>query len=148
MSTSVLQSIMDNWGVGAPVADAKVQQCCQAVSTTWADASKVDQDVERLKDLMRRYPIRPHLNEGGGSGFSYCRVSEWGADKGEIAREFSRLWFSAAGDRIIAEYGHLMRVIPQADYASPVQFRPWLSEAETGPGGNHEAHPEACPPAK
>lgn len=158
--SAVLDSILESWGMNVPavpVADLAKEESRNLTEVPKSDAMPepksegvpyfsnewfglavvgqesvdVETDMERLKELMRLYPIRPHLHEAGGSGFSMCYATDWHPDKDSIVREFSRLWFTAAGDRIIAEYGHLMHVIPHADRMEPVRFRLWKT-SETG----------------
>ncbi len=99
-------------------------------------SADVARDVQRLKELMRLYPIRPHLHQAGGSGFSSSPEEGWHPDPDAIIREFSRLWFTVAGDHIIAEYGHLMHTIPTPEPGTPpapVRFRPWKSADDEPP---------------
>lgn len=71
-----------------------------------------EKDAARLEYLMRHYPIRPHLNEGGGSGFEHPHNYEWSQKHDHLVSEFSDLWFTKAGDIIIQKYGSRMEVKP------------------------------------
>lgn len=145
MSATVLQSIMENWGNGvfpgpatSPTEDSQSPHGePSAVSHAGPKPEVLRRDVARLKDIMRQYPIRPHLHEDGGDGFSHPYTNNWPAEYWDIISEFSALWFSPAGAEIIAQYGHLMRVIPSADRGKPVHVQPWRAgdaiDAKAGP---------------
>lgn len=70
-----------------------------------------DADAMRIIEIVRSYPVRPYLVKGGGSGFNI--PSGWGKDEKnwEIVKEFSTLWWSAAGDAVIARYGERLPIV-------------------------------------
>ena len=91
-----------------------------------AASAQVQADAARLCCIMRQYPIKPHLNDTGGYGFTHPYDNDFPAKHWDIISEFSRLFFSPAGEIILQKYGHHMRVLP-----SPCQPD---SEAEATPG--------------
>jgi hypothetical protein len=120
-------------GPGAELSDAPLSVdkfSCEYIGMYFCGrvSMDVDRDVSRLIEIMREHPIRPHLHEGGGSGFSYDLT--WSRDHDALIGEFSLLWFTVAGDVIIARYRHLMHVIPHKDFDKPVGFRRWLKEGQ------------------
>jgi hypothetical protein len=154
---NVLDTLQNNWGTPMPVQDNAApsldtdadtgpgQECfidypgydpdrpgcsCECAGRTLMGrvSTDIQRDVERLKELMRLYPIRPHLHEGGGSGFSYP-YSGW-EHKDEIIKEFSELWFTAAGDLFITQYYQYMRIIAGKDMGKTVQYQPWKAQAD------------------
>lgn len=75
----------------------------------------VDQAARRLVYLVRKYPIRPYLVHGGGSGIHIAAGATWKAENDDLIKEFSRLWWSAAGDAVIERYGDKLPVMTE-DY--------------------------------
>lgn len=79
---------------------------CAKVGTSlcgWQCAD-VDRGARRLVYLVRHYPFRPYLVHGGGSGIHLAAGPEWREQHAELEKEFCRLWWSAAGDAVIARY--------------------------------------------
>ena len=140
-SPSILSQIQQNWGAvvasapsvgeelpqaNAPVAVpvlppvvAAVHHRAAAGSCEWVglhlagrETADLERDVQRLKAIIRDYPIRPHLNEVGGSGFTYPTTKAWMVEHWDVVKEFSALWFTLAGDVVIAEWGHRMETHP------------------------------------
>ena len=147
MGKDVLQSLQEKWGLiefsdtgASPDAGAMPEEQAAAEPPPCPQpsiTSNPDRDLARLKEIMRMHPIRPHLHEGGGTGFSYDLT--WGYEHRELIKEFSLLWFTIAGDIFVAQYGHLMHVIPRADYSKTVQFRLWRHEASHAVVGSNAA---------
>ena len=75
------------------------------------ECGDLDTDAMRILEIVRKYPVRPYMVKGGGSGFDI--PPGWGKYEWnwEIVKEFSRLWWSAAGDAVIARYGHRIPVV-------------------------------------
>ena len=153
MNSETLITLGNNWGIGvfqclepeteqasheedaagvnpSGVLPTPPSECC-GDSVTVQTSDGLAMDVERLKDIMRVHLIRPHLHEGGGSGFSYPYAGEWRKKNDAVIAEFSKLWFSAAGDVIIEQYGHRMRVIPISDWRRTVHVLPWLPDPDS-----------------
>jgi hypothetical protein len=116
--TDVLESIQNLWGVheSEPGTDEAVPLAQCPAEPASISAAELERDVSRLKEIMREHPIRPHLHEGGGDGFSYPYSGDWREKHGDVIVEFSRLWFSDAGTIIVGQYGNRMRVIPLREW--------------------------------
>lgn len=81
----------------------------------------VDRGARRLVYLVRHYPFRPYLVHGGGSGFHVAASREWREQHSELDKEFSRLWWSAAGDAVIERYGDKLPVMDKGWPPKPYQ---------------------------
>lgn len=152
MSNSVLASLQANWGTArkkqcseAPASPVKpapllhaepvqeeaprqvVEHSCEWVGMKILGqlSEDLDRDVARLKEIMRMHPIRPHLHEGGGSGFTYPNNFEWRQEYDDLISEFARLWWTRAGDIIIEQWGHRMRVHPAKDWRKQPEPPQW-----------------------
>jgi hypothetical protein len=68
-----------------------------------------ERDCARLEELVRQYPIRPHRHESGGSGFAYSDI-----EHNEIIKEFSELWFTAAGDLYLPRLWRELYCVPRS----------------------------------
>ena len=153
MSSSVLTSLQENWEmarkkqaqptapepepVPAPVEHPEPEQeeeprYVAECSCEWVGmkilgqlSEDLERDVARLKEIMHMHPIRPHLHEGGGSGFTYPHNYEWRCEHDELISEFARLWWTRAGDIIIEQWGHRMRVHPAKDWRKQPEPPKW-----------------------
>jgi hypothetical protein len=86
-----------------------------------------ERDCARIEELVRQYPIRPYRREGGGSGFAYPHDYDWYSRHSELTKEFSELWFTAAGDLYLSRYWQKMLVVPREKFN-----RPRYVDARTG----------------
>lgn len=149
MSSSVLTSLQENWGLAlkkqaqpatpeqAPVAQAApvqeeaprqvVEHSCEWVGMKILGriCEDLERDVARLKEIMHRHPIRPHLHEDGWSGFTYPRNADWQREHEGLVSEFERLWWTRAGDIIIEQWGHRMRVHPAREWRRQPEPPQW-----------------------
>lgn len=131
MNDAILQALQKKWSIptaedvahvpaGEPAADHTVEPDEDEFSCEWVGMNIVgrkseapEADAARLEYLMRHYPIKPYLNEGGGSGIEHPHDYDWQRANDHIVKEFSELWFTKAGDIIIEKYGHRMKVNPR-----------------------------------
>lgn len=74
--------------------------------------------VARLEEMISTYGFRPHLNIGGGSGFTWpdgmVILAPHSLDS--LVSEFSRLWFAAPGFAYIDKHGASM---PRREFSRP-----------------------------
>jgi hypothetical protein len=157
----IFKAVESRWtGTGARAAEEvpSALPCSDAVSTLDADPASADQEqaelddmscayvgryiigrvapvdtrvaVSRMLEIMGNNPIRPYLNAGGGSGFAYDL--QWASRYDDIVTEFECLWWTAAGDAIIARYGHLMPLVCDGRRGNSWRLRPWKHEAGHG----------------
>lgn len=80
------------------------------------ESSDIDRDARRIVEIVRTYPVRPYLVEGGGSGFVAPHDAAWRDEHENIVREFAALWWTAAGDAVIERYGDKLPVVPNDEY--------------------------------
>lgn len=101
----------------APFPDPTQETFCTRVGGRLLghECRDVDQGARRLVYLVRHYPIRPYLVHGGGSGIHIAAGAAWKEEHDALIREFSNLWWSAAGDAVIERYGDKLPMMTQ-DY--------------------------------
>lgn len=101
-------------GIRCPCGGKLVRRCGpQALGKRKLD---IDRDARRIVEIVRTYPVRPYLVEGGGSGFVAPHDAAWRDEHENIVREFAALWWTAAGDAVIERYGDRLPVVPNDEY--------------------------------
>lgn len=133
-TNALLQSVIEHWGStpshenvqGEPVftTPIKEKQCAHIGAMLLGKESEdINRDAQRIVTLVRNYPIRPYRITGGGTGI-YIPTG-WAAigNNWEIFKEFSDLWWTAAGDAVLERYKDRLprrdRDTPSLCYGAP-----------------------------